>query len=536
MTLLRGDWFYVLMVALDAFFMTRPYLYVIQQDNYRVGEIFKSRRLAFAYIFDICAVSVFMAIWFAFYFFSSRAFWGFATVLFFFIAEFAMYFMEDLPKRKKPLKYTKRAVRCLLFVTAFSTAAVICAFAAATANMTQNYLRYLVLFCFPLTFPVLFLAGSSIINVFERLNNARYVRRAAKQLAARKDLVKVAITGSCGKTSVKNFLHAMLATKYNVLSTPASYNTPMGISKTVRSLDATYDVFIAEFGARRMGDIRKLMKMVNPSYTILTGINSQHLETFGSEENIAREKCRILDVGAAGICVVNSKLRAKAENALAKLKQRPVVVYAGVDEGECLAKDVAMSEAGTSFTLTFGEGEFPITTALIGRHNIENIAMAAAMAHALGVEIPLILAAIEDIEPVPHRMQLIQGNGMLIIDDSFNSNPDGARSALDTLAMFARRKVVLTPGLVELGGREREENYALGQKIAEVADLVLLVGATRTDPIRRGLLDGGFGGEIHIYDSLAGAEGDFQNRLRSGDALLILNDLPDIYDDRRKRG
>ncbi len=530
MTLLRGDWFYVVIVALDAFFMTRPYLYVIQQDNYRVGEIFKSRRLAFVYIFDICAVSVFTAIWLAFYFFSSRAFWGFATVLFFFIAEFAMYFMEDIPKRKKPLKYTKRAVRCLLFVTAFTTAAVICLFGVATASLKQSYLRYLVLFCFPLAYPALFCIGASVINVLERLNNARYARRARKTLAKRGDLIKIAVTGSYGKTSVKNFLKAMLEKKYNVLATPASYNTPMGIAKTVSSLDETYDVFIAEFGARRVGDIRKLMKIVRPSLSILTGINAQHLETFGSENNIAREKCRILEVGERGLCVVNSKVKDKAEFALEKLKKRPNVIYAGV-MGDVCARDIAMSEDGSSFKLAFAGEEYLVRTSLIGRHNIENIALAAAMAHALGVEAPYILEAIEELEPVPHRMQLIKGEGITIIDDSFNSNPDGAVCALDTLALFPCRKVALTPGLVELGGKEREENYKLGLKMAEVVDLALLVGVKRTDPIRRGLLDGGFGGEIHIYDSLDGAREDFKCRLLAGDVLLILNDLPDIYDD-----
>ncbi len=533
MTLLRGDWFYVLIVALDAFFMTRPYLYVIQQDNYRVSEIFKSRRLAFVYIFDICAVSVFTAIWLAFYFFSSRAFWGFATVLFFFIAEFAMYFMEDIPKRKKPLKYTKRAVRCLLFVTAFTTAAVTCSFGIATARLEQNYLRYIVLFCFPLAYPVLFCVGASVINVFERLNNARYARRASKILSKRRNLIKIAITGSYGKTSVKNFLKAMLEKKYNVLATPASYNTPMGIVKAVNSLDETYDVFIAEFGARRVGDIRTLMNMVKPSLSILTGINSQHLETFGSEKNIAREKCRILEVGERGLCVVNSKVKDKAEFALEKLKKRPAVIYAG-EMGDVCARDIVMSEDGSDFKLVISGKEYPVTTPLIGRQNIENIALAAAMAHALGVEMPFILEAIEELEPVLHRMQLLRGEGILIIDDSFNSNPDGAACALDTLSMFPRRKVVLTPGLVELGGKEREENYKLGMKMAEVADLALLVGIKRTDPIRRGLLDGGFAGEIHIYDSLDGAREDFKCRLLAGDALLILNDLPDIYDDIRK--
>ncbi len=533
MTLLRGDWFYAVLVALDAFFMTRPYLYAIQQDNYRVREIFKSRRLSFVYLFDICAVAIFTGIWLAFYFLGTRAFWGFVTVLFFFIAEFAMYFMEDLPDRKKPLKYTKRAVRCLLFTTIFVSAVTLVAFAAATSSLSEQYLRYLVLFAFPVVYPLMFIASANIINVFERLNNIRYMRRARKTLAARKDIIKIAVTGSYGKTSVKNFLHAMLATKFNVLSTPASYNTPMGICKSVAMLDATHDVFIAEFGARRVGDISKLMRLVRPKFTLLTGINCQHLETFRTENNIAREKCKILDVGADGLCVISNKVKNRAEEALLGMKNAPEALFAGIDGGDVRAENVTMGEMGTSFTLAIGEKRYQAYTSLIGMHNVENILLAAAMAYSLGVEVPNILAAIEDLAPVPHRLQLIRTESIVIIDDSFNSNPDGAACALDALKMFDRRKVVLTPGLVELGGKQSEENYKLGKKMAEVCDLALLVGAKRSDPIRRGLVDGGFGGEIHIYDSLALAERDFSNRLKTGDALLILNDLPDIYDEKR---
>lgn len=534
MTLLRGDWFYIVLVVIDAFFMTRPYLYAIQQDNYRISEIFKNKRLSFVYIIDVCTVALFVGIWCIFYFLQTRAFWGFLTVLFFFIAEFAMYFMEDLPTRKKPLRYTKRAVRFLIFMTVATAASVICAFAVGNAHIEQQYLRYLVLFLYPLIYPLLFIVFGTVGNFFEKLNNKRYERRTSKRLAENPELIKIAITGSYGKTSVKNFLSAMLESKYNVLVTPASYNTPMGISKTVNGLDATHDVFVAEFGARRVGDIKDLMNIVNPDFTVLTGINSQHLETFKSQENITREKCRILNLKKDGICVVNGALRESAEEYLKGFKRKPQVVYAGLgEENSFRAEQICTTDSGSDFDIVLDDQSYYVRTSLIGLHNIENIVLAAAMAYKLGVEVPFILDAIEKLEPVPHRMELIHGNGIKIIDDSFNSNPDGARMALETLSLFEGRKVVLTPGLVELGTRESEENYKLGIKMSEVADLVMLVGAKRTDSIRRGLVDGGYGGEIHIYDSLACAEDDFKDRLHVGDILLILNDLPDIYDEKR---
>lgn len=117
MTLQRGDWFYILLLLLTGFFMARPYLYAIQNDNYRIGEIFGNRRLRTVYLIDVISVAVFFSVWLGFYFSQAKAFWGFLIALFFFVTEIALYFMEDLPDRKKPLKYTKRAVRCLIFVS-----------------------------------------------------------------------------------------------------------------------------------------------------------------------------------------------------------------------------------------------------------------------------------------------------------------------------------------------------------------------------------------------------------------------------------
>ncbi len=532
MTLVRGDWFYVLLLLLDAFFMTRPYLYAIQNDNYRISEIFKNRRLKFVYLLDVCTVVVFAAIWLVFYLLRAKAFWGFLIALFFFVTEFAMYFMEDLPDRKKPLRYTKRAVRCLIFNTLATSTCAIIALAIATHELDDEYLRYLVFFAFPLSFPLMFCVFCGFINVFERANNRRYESRAKKRLAENPKLIKIAITGSFGKTSVKSFLKQILEKKFNVLATPSSYNTPMGIAKTVNELENSHEVFIAEFGARRVGDIKRLMKIVKPDYSILTGINSQHLETFKTFENIVHEKCRVLDVGD-GACVINSDVKGFAESALATLSPIPECIYVGLNDGaDIYATDISVSTEGSEFNIVVDDDVYPAKTSIIGLHNIHNVMLAVAMAIKLGVEMPLILSAIEELTPVPHRQQLIRGSGITIIDDSFNSNPSGAKCALATLAMFNARRVVVTPGLVELGDAEYDENYALGKSIADVADVVLLIGSKRCEAIKHALRDNDFGGYVKVYESLKSCERDFVNTLRLNDVLLILNDLPDIYDDK----
>lgn len=530
MTLVRGDWFYIVLVLVDCFFMTRPYLYAIQNDNYRISEIFKNKRLRFVYALDIVAVAIFTGIWGAFYLLHAKAFWGFLIALFFFIAEFAMYFMEDLPDKKKPLKYTKRAMRCLIFVSIVSTALVGCTLAHATYYLKDEYLRYLVFFAFPIFYPTIFVASASFINIFERLNNLRYENRAKKRLN-RDDLIKIAITGSYGKTSVKNFLDAILSQKHNVLATPENYNTPMGIAKAVNMLEDTHQVFIAEMGARRVGDIKRLMKIVNPQYSILTAINNQHLATFGSKENITKEKCRVLDVDD-GFCAISYELKDVAEQVLTKKNVIPESIYVGLDCGaDIYAANLKVDKTGSEFDIVIGDEIYPAKTQILGVHNVKNILLAVAIAIKLDVEIPLILSAIQTLTPIPHRLELIEGSGVAIIDDSYNSNPSGAKCALETLSLFDTRKVVMTPGLVELGASERDENYALGREIAECADVVLLIGGERIEPIKRALRDCGFGGEVKTYESLKSCEKDFVNTLKMGDTLLILNDLPEIYDD-----
>ena len=528
MVFARGDWFYVLMTLVVTAAMARPCLHAAQLDNYRPSAVFRSRQVRSAYLTDLVCAVVFTGVWTGFYFVSSRAFWGFLTCLFFFIAEISLHLIEDNKATKTPLRYTRRAVRATVFASVVITAAVTLALMALNGYAGDFYLRYPLFFAIPVVYPPLFAAALSVVNVFERLNNRRYEKRAAKRLNERPDLVKVAITGSCGKTSVKNYLAAMLAGKYNVLATEGSFNTPMGIARTTDRLTPAHDVFIAEMGARRKGDIRKLMKIVRPTHSVLTAINTQHLETFGSREAIIREKLRVLDISSErGVCVVSGALAALpaiAENA------RGNIVLAG--EGENCAvrvSDAAVCEDGCVFTLSVGEESVECATRLLGEHNILDIALAAAMAYCLGVPLRDIARAVAGLEPVEHRLQLVHGNGVKIIDDTFNCNPDGARCALDVLSLFAGRKVVVTPGMVELGGAEDEENYLLGRRIAEVCDVAVLIGEKRTAPIRRGLKEGGYAGETHIFRTLSEAESKFPELLHLGDILLLLNDLPDNY-------
>ena len=211
----------------------------------------------------------------------------------------------------------------------------------------------------------------------------------------------------------------------------------------------------------------------------------------------------------------------------------PEVIYAGFDD-ECDVKavNISVGKNGSDFEVVVGDESFAAHTNLLGIHNVENVLLAIGVALKLGVETPYIQNGVQSLSAVPHRQQLVKGSGITIIDDSFNSNPDGARLALDALDMFDTRKVVMTPGLVELGEKEEWQNERLGEQISLVADVVLLVGKKRSLAILKALKSGDFCGEIYVYDSLKDCENDFPNTLRVGDTLLILNDLPDIFEDK----
>lgn len=527
MLFVRGIWFFIVLSLLVAFFMARPYLYAVQQDNYRIGEIFKSKRIRTAYFWDWISVAVFSTIFGLLSLVNSRIFWGFFVATFFLIAEITLYFVEEMPDKKKPMRYTRRAIRAFIAISLTAMLAITLLSAHINYVVEDAYLRYATFFALPPLFPLMFIVTMTIMNFFERLNNRKYERRTAKALAERTDLIKIAITGSYGKTSVKNYLSEILSAKYRVLATPASYNTPMGIAKSVAQLDASHDVFIAEMGARRVGDIKKLMKIVKPDIGVLTGINAQHLETFHSQENIAREKKLVVQM-CDGDAFANSTTQQYFSQNNSKHSVR-MPIFVGGEEDYVRAGEVGIAENGSVFNLYIGERVFVVTTKLLGRHNIENLLLAAAVALELGVEPEQIVSKIKGLQPVEHRLQLICANGIKIIDDTFNGNPDGARCAIEVLQGFVGRKIAVTPGLVELGEREIEENYKLGRELASVCDLVILVGEKRTAPIKRGLVEGGYKGKIAVYSDLASAQNDFSSVLHLGDVLLLLNDLPDIY-------
>jgi UDP-N-acetylmuramoyl-tripeptide--D-alanyl-D-alanine ligase len=384
-------------------------------------------------------------------------------------------------------------------------------------------LRYLPLAAMPLLCPFFVILSGYINRLFETPKNKKYIKKATDKIK-NSEIIKIGITGSYGKTSVKNILKVILSEKFKVLATPNSYNTPLGIAGTINNNDINgYDVFIAEMGAKNQGDIKELCDIVKPKYSIITGICAQHLETFKSIDNIKKTKYEIVENTDSDGKVIFGSEDLKELYDICEIDKYIV----GKD---IFYQNCEISENGSKFTLCCGAESVNCQTKLLGKHNVDNILTASLLAYKMGMNLKEISVGVSKINFEKHRLELLKpSNGLNILDDSYNANIIGAVAALKVLKLFKGKKVVVTPGIVELGILEQKENYSLGQKLA-FCDKVILVGETLILSIKDGLLSMGYeDNNIIIIPELKKAANALSGIVTAGDTVLFLNDLPDIY-------
>lgn len=426
---------------------------------------------------------------------------------------------------KVPTKRTGRLCRLLgvyaLFVACFCYLFISLLNFLAVWNGSELYalVAYVPFAITPMLLPALLMAANALTGVFENARNKKFVKKAG-QVLNETQIVRVGVVGSYGKTSVKNILAALLSEKYTVLATPESYNTPMGVAKTVLGGELqNAQVFIAEMGARKSGDIAELCALVKPDYAVFTGVCEQHIASFGSLENVLKEKSEIVRCGAKTV-VCGAGLRGLVE-------QADGVTFVS----EAQIKDLDMQATKTRFTLDLDGESVRVETKLLGNAAAENILLAASLAKAMGLTAAEIERGVAKLQSVPHRLQLSEANGVYILDDGYNSNIKGAKEALAALARFTGRKCVVTPGLVECGVLEEELNGALGEALAASgADKIVLVGETLVGAVKRGYLSaGGEIAKLAQVNTLAKAQEKLAEWIEQGDCVLFLNDLPDVY-------
>lgn len=428
---------------------------------------------------------------------------------------------------KVPVKRTGRWGRLFavyIFITA-CVSYVFIAFLWILSKLNGSTLYALIAFApyavMPLLLPIFLCLANGITGIFENARNRKFVKRAG-QVLDESSILRVAIVGSYGKTSVKNILKTLLSERYQTVETPESYNTPIGIAKTVFSpAFENKEILIAEMGARREGDIEELCQLVKPDYAIFTGVCEQHIETFGSIENVFQEKSRIIK-HAKNAVVCGDSLKFWLQDST----QEKVIFTSALQ-----TKDVRFSSKETECALLLDGAEIHVKTKLLGKAALENICLAAMLAYKMGLTAEEIERGLSKVKPIPHRLQLLENGGVYILDDGYNSNPRGAKEALEALSRFEGRKWVVTPGIIECGILEECVNAELGRRIAESGvDKVVLVGETLINAIKTGYQTAnGDMEKLCTVKTLAEAQQLLGKEVQTGDCVLFLNDLPDVY-------
>lgn len=428
---------------------------------------------------------------------------------------------------KVRIVYTKRVIRL------FATMAVIDVALICPALHFWDFESAAALSCLLLFLSKGIVLLADFINKpIEKAISKWYYNDAKRILTERPDLVIIGVTGSFGKTSTKNYLYRILSEKYNTLVTPGNFNTTLGVVRTVREqLKPYHQVFIVEMGAKQPGDIEEICNLVHPSIGIVTAVGEMHLETFGTLANIQKTKFELVRaIPPDGMGVINVDSAGIAS--YADIPFHCEIVRYGIDSANASfrASGVSYSPSGTGFEA----GGEHFATHLLGAGNILDILASLAVADRLGVPKDRQKIAVSKLQSVEHRLSSIRKGGMTILDDAYNSNPEGAAMALDVLGKFAvpegSKRIVITPGFIEMGEKQVEANREFGRRIAAVADIAIVVNKSNREAILAGLEDVNFSKEkTVVVDSLSEAVAHLSSVTVAGDVVLYENDLPDMF-------
>ncbi|MDD2434806.1 MAG: UDP-N-acetylmuramoyl-tripeptide--D-alanyl-D-alanine ligase [Bacilli bacterium] len=435
---------------------------------------------------------------------------------------------------KKPLVITQRVKRLMVTCGILYLIPII----LITLIFNPSMLGYYYLIIGTITYFTYFVVMAA--NVFNRpvekyvFNHFR--KEAIKKISSMSHLEVIGITGSYGKTSSKNILNDILSVKYDVLPTPKNYNTTYGLILSINNyLDKFNEIFIAEMGAFKMGEIKELCDLVKPKYGILTSIGEAHLDSFGSIENIQKGKFELIEsLPEDGIAVLNKDDKLQVNY---PIQNKCKKVWVGIDnkEADVYATNIAMSYKGMTFDCIFkgDTNKYHFTTKLLGRANIYNLLAGIALGKELGIKVDQLIIGVRKVKATEHRLELKKYGNINIIDDAYNSNPIGSKMALDVLNLMPGKKIIVTPGMIELGDKQYELNLEFGKYMADICDEVILVGETQTKPIFDGLMIKKYPPKrVHVINDVKVAFDLMQDLKDKETYVLLENDLPDIFNEK----
>lgn len=454
------------------------------------------------------------------------------TILYIFI--FIVYHNKIKKEQtKKPLIVTSRIKRLFVTECILYFLVIIPILIYFVEDLVVVY--YLIL-CMMTYFSYFIVLIANYINKpIEKLVYLHYKRMAMKKLKSM-NIPVVGITGSYGKTSSKNIINDILSVKYNSFATPKNFNTPYGLIRSINNyLDKFNDIFIAEMGAFKVGEIKTTCKLMHPKHGVLTTIGEAHLESFGSRENIQKGKFELIEsLPEGGIAILNADDEWQVNYKLKNKKCRVLWIGINNKDADLVASNIQLSNTGTSFDIKFkGSDEvYNFHTKLLGQHNVYNLLAGILLGKELGMNINELKRGVNMVKPIEHRLELKKSGTLNIIDDAYNSNPVGSKMALDVLKLMPGKKIVVTPGMIELGEKQYELNKKFGEFIASASDYVILVGKEQTKPIYDGLLEKGYDKDrIYVINDVVDAF-TIMRRIDDGNTYVLLeNDLPDMFNE-----
>lgn len=440
----------------------------------------------------------------------------------------ANFFSYTFRRYKKPLVFTKRATRIYIVQLLLGVSApLVLGLVSGSLYLAAKIALFVIIIS-----PVFLLVANLLLSPVEKAINRRYYNEARNILRANGSLKIIGITGSYGKTSTKHFLQHMLATRYETVMTPGSFNTLLGVVRTIREYLKPYtQVFIVEMGAKQQGDIKEICDLVCPSVGIITSIGPQHLETFKTIDNVLGTKMELAEaLPSDGLAVINNTNQIVDGYQLNNTE----VIYYGTEADSYTLTDVEVSSGGTAFSVCKGgEMLMRLSTPVMGKANLENILGAIIVALRLGLTEKEIRYAVATLPQVEHRLQVIHvASGYTILDDAYNSNPTGASMALDVMSSMKTpgKKIIITPGMIELGDEQYEANKEFGKQIGQSVDMAIVVGAYNRDAILEGLEESGMNNtKIFTAQNFNEAQKLLLIHVAKGDVVLYENDLPDTF-------
>jgi UDP-N-acetylmuramoyl-tripeptide--D-alanyl-D-alanine ligase len=505
------------------------YLHLFQQEEYDGGRFVRwlvreracDRRLSLALAAILAAQLLLPA--------AAAAAWLYAGLAG--AACLAVAAIERDPRKtaKKPLAMTARAKR--IYLLALVLAAAVGAAAAIASDLALAWIVAVQLI------PLLLVAANLLLAPFEARVQRRYWNEAHEKLGRLKPVV-IGITGSYGKTSVKHIIGHVLESAAPTLITPGSVNTAMGIARVVRErLQPHHRWFVVEMGAYGIGSIQRLCALTPPDLGIITAIGKAHYERFKTLDAVSHAKFELAEAArdnGGNVIVAADVLEFTWPRQFAE-RHRDIVVTVGDEAGAALAIRALRQDAGGIVAeITWRGADYRLQAPLFGLHQGRNIALAFAAACTLGLAPEDVVAGLKSTPQIAHRLEVKrQRGGTVVIDDAYNSNPVGFASALallDCLRPADGRRILVTPGMAELGSEHVAEHARIGRLAAEHVDVLVAVAPHRAAPLVTAFHDAAPEREIIPCPTFAEARDWLDRHLGGGDVVLIENDLPDILE------